>query len=160
MSYSIWLCRKWIIFFITSQTFRFWNKVCEKSEKCLCLNMYYPRLIFSGIQITFNTNFIYTEASKTHWNQTGVAIYNKEYIIIIKTIGCWHWSDHLHRRQFRVMELYFHPESSSEQSYWSCSNVDSGRRIKLQSIQDEPNLLFSRQAWTTPLIGNTDNPKI
>ena len=38
MSYSIWLCRKRVIFFSTSQIFHFWNKVCEKRGKCIFLS--------------------------------------------------------------------------------------------------------------------------
>ena len=42
MSYSIWLCSKWIIFFCTSQIFHFWNKVCETNGKnVLCTTLPY-----------------------------------------------------------------------------------------------------------------------
>ena len=38
MSYNIWLCSKWIIFFNTSQIFHSWNKVCEKNGKMFLMS--------------------------------------------------------------------------------------------------------------------------
>ena len=74
MTYSMWLCSKWIIFVSTSQIFHFWNKVCgKKGEIFLCLTVYYPPLyivysVHSLIVTNTNSFEVMTWTRQYCWN--------------------------------------------------------------------------------------------